>query len=62
MEGCKGETTPDLVVLDLMLPHLDGWQVIQAIRKTSRVPVIMLTARDGLEDKVAGLERREVWH
>jgi len=62
VEGCKGETTPDLVVLDLMLPHLDGWQVIQAIRKTSRVPVIMLTARDGLEDKVAGLERREVWH
>jgi DNA-binding response OmpR family regulator len=50
------ETSPDLVVLDLMLPRLDGWQVIRAIRETSRVPVIMLTARDGLEDKVAGLE------
>ncbi|MCS7171864.1 MAG: response regulator transcription factor [Armatimonadetes bacterium] len=50
------EASPDLVVLDLMLPRLDGWQVMRAIRELSRVPVIMLTARDGVEDKVAGLE------
>ncbi|MDR7415484.1 MAG: response regulator transcription factor [Armatimonadota bacterium] len=50
------EVSPDLVVLDLMLPRLDGWQVMRGIREASRVPVIMLTARDGVEDKVTGLE------
>ncbi|MDR5709269.1 MAG: response regulator transcription factor [Armatimonadota bacterium] len=50
------DASPDLVVLDLMLPRLDGWQVMRSIREVSRVPVIMLTARDGVEDKVAGLE------
>ncbi len=50
------ETRPDLVVLDLMLPRLDGWQVMRAIREASSTPVIMLTARDGVEDRVAGLE------
>jgi DNA-binding response OmpR family regulator len=50
------EASPDLVVLDLMLPRLDGWQVMRGIREASGVPVIMLTARDGVEDKVMGLE------
>lgn len=46
---------PDLVVLDLMLPRLDGWEVCQRIRKYSRVPIIMLTARGEVHDKVVGL-------
>lgn len=47
---------PDLVVLDLMLPGLDGWEVCRRIRAVSRVPVIMLTARDDDVDKILGLE------
>ncbi len=46
----------DLVVLDLMLPDIDGIQVCRAIRSTSSVPIIMLTAKDSLADKVLGLE------
>lgn len=37
---------PDLVLLDIMLPQLDGWQVCREIRKTSEKPIIMLTAKD----------------
>ena len=48
--------TPALVLLDVMLPGLDGLQVLREIRKTSKVPVIMLTARDETFDKVLGLE------
>ena len=48
--------TPALVLLDVMLPGLDGLQVLKEIRKTSKVPVIMLTARDETFDKVLGLE------
>ncbi|RRG00716.1 MAG: DNA-binding response regulator [Lactobacillus sp.] len=44
-----------LIVLDWMLPHLDGFSVLRRIRKTSQVPIIMLTARDYIGDKVAGL-------
>jgi len=47
---------PDLVLLDIMLPALDGWQVCREIRKTSRVPIIMLTAKGEVFDKVLGLE------
>ena len=47
---------PDLVMLDLMLPVMDGWQVCKAIRKNSKVPIIMLTAKGETEDKVTGLE------
>ena len=46
---------PDLVILDLMLPNLDGWEVCRRLRQTSNVPVIMLTARDEEIDRVAGL-------
>ena len=47
---------PDLIVLDLMLPETDGWQVCREIRKTSGVPIIMLTAKSETFDKVLGLE------
>lgn len=47
---------PNLVLLDIMLPQLDGWQVCREIRKTSEVPIIMLTAKDEVFDKVLGLE------
>jgi DNA-binding response OmpR family regulator len=46
----------DLVVLDVMLPKVDGFEVCRAIRKTSTVPILMLTARDSEVDKVVGLE------
>ena len=48
--------TPDLVLLDIMLPKMDGWQVCREIRKTSGVPIIMLTAKGETFDKVLGLE------
>jgi DNA-binding response OmpR family regulator len=51
-----GETSPDLVVLDIMLPKLDGLEVCKRLRATSQVPIIMLTARDDELDKVIGLE------
>lgn len=47
---------PDLVILDLMLPKMDGLEVCREIRKTSAVPIIMLTAKDSEIDKVLGLE------
>ena len=46
---------PDLVVLDLMLPKIDGWEVCRRLRQKSEVPVIMLTARGEEIDRVAGL-------
>ena len=47
---------PDLVLLDIMLPKMDGWQGCREIRKTSSVPIIMLTAKGETFDKVLGLE------
>ncbi len=47
---------PDLILLDIMLPKLDGWQVCREIRKSSEVPIIMLTAKGETFDKVLGLE------
>ncbi len=47
---------PDLIILDVMLPGMDGFKVCQALRRDSDVPVIMLTARDDETDKVVGLE------
>jgi DNA-binding response OmpR family regulator len=47
---------PDIVLLDIMLPTMDGWEVCRAIRKFSKVPIIMLTAKGETFDKVAGLE------
>ncbi len=51
-----GNENPDLVLLDIMLPQLDGWQVCREIRKASEAPIIMLTAKDEVFDKVLGLE------
>ncbi len=50
------ENPPDLVVLDLMLPGLDGLEVARRLRAVSEVPIIILTARDAIPDRVAGLE------
>ena len=47
---------PDLVLLDVMMPVMDGWQLCRAIRAESKVPVIMLTAKSETDDKVAGLK------
>src|SRR3954454_1714379 len=47
---------PDAIVLDIMLPEIDGWQVCQEIRRFSQVPIIMLTAWDQEVDRVRGLE------
>ena len=47
---------PDLIMLDIMLPELDGWQVCREIRKESQCPIIMLTAKGEVFDKVLGLE------
>jgi two-component system OmpR family response regulator len=46
----------DSVVLDIMLPKLDGWEVLRRLRKTKKTPVLMLTARDQTRDRVRGLD------
>ena len=48
--------SPDIVLLDIMLPVMDGWSILREIRKTSKTPVIMLTAKGESMDKVSGLE------
>ena len=50
------EIQPDLVLLDIMLPVMDGWAVCQKIREMSKTPIIMLTAKSEVLDKVTGLE------
>lgn len=50
------DAAPDLVVLDLMLPVVDGWEVCRRTRAHSEVPILMLTARDDDVDKIVGLE------
>lgn len=49
-------TAYDAIVLDVMLPKLDGWGVLQRLRKTKKTPVLMLTARDTSRDRVRGLD------
>ena len=61
-DGLKGmekfrEVKPALVLLDVMLPGLDGWGVCRAIRQDSKTPIIMLTAKSETEDKVSGLKQ-----
>lgn len=50
------KSQPDLILLDIMLPKLDGWQVCREIRKISDIPIIMLTAKGEIFDKILGLE------
>ena len=61
MDGLEGqylaqESEFDLIILDVMLPGLDGWQLLQIIRRKWQTPVLFLTARDSVEDRVKGLE------
>jgi two-component system OmpR family response regulator len=51
-EGCEY----DAIVLDIMLPQLDGWEVLRRLRKRKPTPVLMLTARDAVKDRVRGLD------
>jgi len=51
-----GEIAPDLLLLDIMMPEMDGYEVLTEVRKTSKVPVIMVTAKGETFDKVLGLE------
>ncbi|WP_028307930.1 response regulator transcription factor [Desulfitibacter alkalitolerans] len=60
-DGSKGldafrNFKPDLVILDIMLPIINGWEVCQMIRRISDVPILMLTSKDGLEDKLMGFD------
>ena len=50
------EQQPALIILDVMMPGMDGFEVLREIRRTSRVPVLMLTARGEAEDRIEGLE------
>lgn len=47
---------PDLIILDIMLPELDGWQVCREVRARSGVPIILLTAKSGDDDKILGFD------
>src|SRR6059036_2755172 len=51
-----GSCDYDAVVLDVMLPRLDGWEVLHRLRKQKKTPVLMLTARDAPKDRVRGLD------
>lgn len=53
--ACARQSPPSLVILDLMLPIIDGWEVCRELRRTSEVPILMLTARDDEIDRVSGL-------
>ncbi len=60
-DGCSAlkaaiSSQPDLIILDLMLPEMSGWDVCKELRKTSNIPIIMLTARDETAEKIIGLE------
>ena len=50
------KSAPDLILLDIMLPVMDGWAVCAKIRETSKVPIIMLTAKSEVFDRIQGLE------
>jgi len=53
---CCTEDNPDLMLLDVMLPDKDGWDVCKEVRKFSEIPIIMLTAKDDMVEKILGLE------
>jgi len=49
-------TDYDAIILDVMLPGLDGWEILKRLRKTKKTPVLMLTARDQTRDRIKGLD------
>lgn len=55
-ESQRQQSAFDLIILDVMLPGMDGWQLLQIIRRNASTPVLFLTARDAVEDRVRGLE------
>ena len=55
LKMCK-EQEPDMIILDVMMPGMDGFATLKELRKTSKIPVLMLTARGEAEDKFAGFE------
>lgn len=55
LKACK-EKQPDMVILDVMMPGMDGFATLKELRKISKIPVLMLTARGEAEDKFAGFE------
>jgi DNA-binding response OmpR family regulator len=57
LENDLARFRPDLVVLDVMLPGRDGFMLLEAVRRTSNAGVVMLTARDGVSDRLRGLDR-----
>ena len=54
--SCFKQNPPNIMLLDVMLPGMDGWQVCRAVRQISQIPIIMLTAKEETFDKVLGLE------
>ena len=54
--GWPSSANPDLVLLDVMMPRMQGWEVCRELRRTSAVPILMLTARGEEMDRVLGLE------
>src|SRR5262245_23853419 len=46
----------DVIILDVMLPEMDGWEILSRLRKTRKTPVLMLTARDAVRDRIKGLD------
>lgn len=55
--GMWKDKKPDMIILDVMMPGMDGFSVLKEIRKESRVPILMLTARGEAEDRIEGLEK-----
>jgi len=56
LDALQAEHAPDIVILDVMLPRLDGWQILERIREISDVPVIFLTARDAESERLRGFD------
>ena len=58
LDGLKKmyEDRPDLIILDVMMPYMDGWETCRRIREMSQIPIIMLTAKDEEADKIKGFE------
>lgn len=56
MDALKGQSKPDMLILDIMMPGMDGYEVCKNVRKDSHLPIIFISARDDEVDKILGLE------